>query len=1332
MNRKVHMLIEKDITTAEVCAKRFGYPVLTANEYIQKILNKETIEACILNDTIENPKTWMAVGLANPEAILGSPPCQPWSGAGSGQGLSSSDGKAMQALLGWAGTIGVATVVIENVPGLRKHADYDTIIQEAKRDGMIPILADVYQCAPAIPVKRERWLATFVHCTVNVQTHRIQLAASISFTDHLFNAVCRSPSLSESKVLHCNMSDQERCALTPSDDLWKAMGNPEYVPSWLKSKAKGTTADAFIEGRTVQPHHQMGTIMAMYGKQHELGHELLQSKGLHTTMVCDSKGKRLFSPWEVIAALGYPCDTVLHKDLQTSYTLAGNGLSIAHGWLALYKTHVLLGPASPFTPNGSQIDQVTKFIGNMIQMDKYETSIDGECWFLIKQATMDEPNMKKQRCELPPTVPFVAVEGAVDDAISTKPFLVAPPFENGSDPRIAAVQGLDYADGLMVLSHVQKHWTMMINFEKSQTIGVAIAKGLPHAKPIHFVELVLNGKEVSWNHALTEPGYQKVVFSPTPYLVMCVEQTLNIALTLRADVTWTIKSGMAYCATHLGCHIDAISLMNDGKQVLEDDYMVEFSKHEFQIAFKTNVPGYVALAEHAKAEHDLDIRVAPASFTRFFAKHPLKKVTRTVSFPVDGTMSQVIQALFPDLHGSTAWTIHADGEQIPREAYANAWQFFQVQWETLRPLQITDVATVQYNAGLDSPVGKIEESKVIQFRICPLQGGAKHDGMKKRVKDMLEARGVPSDQINERLTSFISQCPLEKIAVHKDNDDEQLWQKLKELATSVKFRLIKTEELKAFQQKQKQNKAGSTSTLEKKEPGKAKKNKVKGEQAFAAHEVIVDPNHFSADGESVNILELARFGPDQSGLCVATAEQTSQLAVTNTRSPDPLAILAVGKGCEKFGTPFSLPAHTKGGTPIVTQAVLIQCGDIHIDFIMQIPSVTINQEASTVIEFTIERKHVTQWSTTQVPLHYLGVHCPPLRGSNLLAVWAVKAWNGQKASSHHAASHWHGYFRVADTLLTQILGRSGTAGVFYCPKTQAKKHDPRFVAIPIPSASLQETLKQAESCPNALGVVKLTDAFAIRCKREHAASIRTHIMPETAFVAMANINVDDDLYVLRHAPQINREELSEALGEAGWSAQAIKPQGQNRWIVASQQAPPAHHFAINNCIVIVEKLRSESDPQPAAIVATASEVRVDTIRDNNNKIVAVSTSARFAEMRAQIEEQVANAIDARLVNANQQIQQLTHALQEVKRDSIADMTHLKTEQEHTKKKLEEMEQAVAMSGQSIVKQMQQMFLNMEENMTKKMESAVEGAVANLAPVENPEKRAKMEAKDREL
>ena len=104
---------------------------------------------------------------------------------------------------------------------------------------------------------------------------------------------------------------------------------------------------------------------------------------------------------------------------------------------------------------------------------------------------------------------------------------------------------------------------------------------------------------------------------------------------------------------------------------------------------------------------------------------------------------------------------------------------------------------------------------------------------------------------------------------------------------------------------------------------------------------------------------------------------------------------------------------------------------------------------------------------------------PALRGNNLLAVWSVKAWMENIVVHHNQADHWHGYFRVADHLLPQVLVRSGAAGIFLNPKTAERKHDPRFTTLALPSKQLNEVAAKAEACAKVLGLVKRVKALPL-------------------------------------------------------------------------------------------------------------------------------------------------------------------------------------------------------------------------------------------------------------
>jgi hypothetical protein len=311
-----------------------------------------------------------------------------------------------------------------------------------------------------------------------------------------------------------------------------------------------------------------------------------------------------------------------------------------------------------------------------------------------------------------------------------------------------------------------------------------------------------------------------------------------------------------------------------------------------------------------------------------------------------------------------------------------------------------------------------------------------------------------------------------------------------------------------------------------------------------------------------------------------------------------------------------------------------------------------------------------------------------------------------------------------------VLTRSGNARIFLNPKTPDRRHDPRFVTISLPSGKLTDVLARADSCPKAVGVAKRGEIYCIRCKREDADQLRAQLMPESAYVETASFSDDETLYSLTNVPQVNRDELSSALAKAGWDANAIKPQGWKRWIVAAKQPPPAHHVGINGTIVVVEKVNKAGNAmQPVTMFAR--EYKVDTIRDQKkNNVVQVSTSSRIAEFKAQMDDQITAVVEQKMAAAQVQISQLQHALQEVKasndlaQQSIAvDMEQVKQEQSFTRQKLQEVESSVSTSGQAIIQQMQSMFTSMQANLEKTLQQNLARDADKRPRVDGPGSRA---------
>lgn len=1371
MGLSTSLVIEKDHDTAMCSAKKLQAPMMNANQYMQAVLEGQRIPIAVIWDDVTAASTWMAVGLANVGLVVGSPPCPPWSKAAHAKGLDVAEGLCFQQFLEWTALITMPLVIVENVPGIVKHADFRIMVQRIERLGMTLALSGTFNSKYILPVNRDRWIGTFVHSAVLLDANRVQLANSISFTNQSFKAVATSPSIDVVDVTHVHMSGEERHELSVQPHALEAMSNIAFAPQWLKDKAGGFSPQELLQGRVIELDEQYKGFMAMYGSQHLLDTKLLESKGLHTVIMQDDTGYRYFSPWEMLTTMGYTPDTVLSDDITKAWRMSGNGITSAHVWLAIYKTHVMLGSNSPFSPMLDVCQQIQELRSRAIHLSEYvAVKIDGY-WVLQPhgdcmddEGGLDEKDPKKRRCSddsIAPTIP-ATVAFTVDQPGGTKMFQSAPEFLQINEPRKIASAWSSDVGIIVVLQHVEKHWIMVVNGTVGDKVADLIIRGLPHAKPLHFQSFQIQGVDAEWTSTINRAATHTIVFVPVSQNITISVPRIENDIVVQADVTWTVRTLLAYAACQLQCNPDALVIQRDQYAMKDDEYLGYYECTQFKMAFKACMPGYVGWDRAAQDIPDPGLKPDTPAHRRLVARHPLRKVIRTGTYLPDCTISQAMQLMFPDLVASVTWTSFYQGKIVNNKTRLSEIEDFTVQWETFRPMPPTTVHKSDYNMPIDSSgnqvcyalggvrltirspvkvktaemwcpkhatmaqiaasflqqtqanvsmlceagprvidpdttVEQLDTNDVISFRICPLLGGGKHDALKTKLKTLLVGKGVPEDAVGDRVTSLLGKVPIDHIAKYKDNSDDDFWIKLKDDASDAKFRLITPAELKQFQQNQRKNKAGASNETK---PKKQAKGSNSGPDLSA---VRIDMSHFKADDEPVVQLEASRFGPDQTGLLVVPCQDAHRYISQMVKSADPLAVLIIGPEANRYGQVFRMPAHLANGEPVVISASLRQCGDIPIQFTLSLPMVKVEQMQSTVVEVCIMKEYVGQWSDVAQPLNYIGIHVPVLRGNNLLGAWSIKAFAGTKPVSHNQADHVHGYVHVADSLLGQVLQRSGSAGVFLVPKTDDRRRDPRFVAFQVPAKSLADVMARADSIAESLGVIRMGDAFGIRCKREDASQVRQCLSPESAYVEQIAAGSDETMYVLRNVPQVSREELSNALVRTGWQAHALRSQGVGRWLVASKAEPQATHIIINSNIVLIEKMNKKQTEGGVHLVA--SEVKISTVVDQQQGLVTTSTTSRFAEFRSQVEEQIAAAVDQKLAVANERIAQLASSLEQVQAQSAAaqknlahDVSMVREEQSFTRNKLVEVENSISVSNQSVLTQMQAMFQTMEQNM----------------------------------
>lgn len=1362
-------IVEHDLRAAKNCAAIYGAEVLDADTFLKRAFENKLGKCTVVHASADNLKVWMAFGFLNIAVIYSSPPCQPWSGSGKESGLRSTDGQIFLRTTCIAGWTGIYCLLAENVPGFEKHSDFGELVKTAALNGMKLKIQGVFQCQRVLPLCRDRWLGSFILSSFHVPNDAVDAAGCLSFAHESLSCPLPGPSISTAKVQHINMTCEELTHLTIDDDLFRMLNRSDLVPRWLKEKIVWSEQNPVIHARTLSDYSKVSGVMARYGGQHllDIGH--LLHKGLQTVVFWDGARVRLFSPWEFAAALGFRDGLVFEKDIHFAFQLVGNSISVAHAWLAIAKTHVLLGDFSPFKPVGDFCEHVKHFQETALKLPDFNVVADEHFWKLtpkVIDCECEEPAGKKQKTdgEISPTVPYGI--DAVNRSTATLHF--QPEFEiDFQTPKEDTACQPFCMGGLVSLSHCERYWMIVIHGEKNETVASFVMRALPHARERHFQKFVLNNNIIEWNDNLCAFPMAHVQFFPVEMNISCRIQDGDV-LHFWGDVTWTAHTALAFVATSLKCNVDSICLLHKEIPVKPCDYLMEYEIQEYKVGFKAIMPGYVSFGKSDLKIQDRGLVPTLPNLIRFVARHPAKKVTATAIMNKECCYHQIVKSLFPDVCGGIGWSIVVGNEQVhPNDKFVG--DSFYIQWDCYKPLQTTLVEKCFFDVplswgkyvpdvdsslelwmkspfkakpeifrvGADISVSHLAASfvshsqmttaimcqvggsivdptilikelpnhVVLNFKIAPLLGGAKHDLVKTRVKNILEKHGVPTDASAERTSNFLNKASGDFGETIAKMSDEDCWNHLKQEANKAKFRLVNRAEMIA-------SKKDNRSKPPSKTPKHSHLGNKDAEFVATPSNVRIDMMHFWDGDVNVTQIDASRFGPDQTGIAVMNNVEASKYNYPNSISVGALAILVVGKHFRTDDTIFHLPGHTTMGTPVVLKAALRQFGDKPVVYKANVIAIETPKTDSTVLEIQIFRDEITNWKDCSVPLHFLGVHIPALRGSNLLATWSLKTFNrDRKPTPFREADLWHGFVRVGDSILDSVLARSGISGIYITPKGMDKKPDERYAIVVIPSSNHDDALKRVKNCDKSLGLARLKDQYAVRCRKENLNAVRSMILPESAYVDMGSFATDDTLWILKNVPsQVGREDLTKALQLTAWKAKAVRSQGMNRWVVASATNPPASHLCINNTMVVVEPLKRVLDSAPITMVA--SEFKCDSTIDNDGTM-QISTTSRIAEVKAEISDDINMAIDRRMAEAQAKIDSLAQQVISMQENSQKEQEAnrmefqmMKDEQAFARQRLTDIEATVSQSSTAVVSQVQAMMQQMQSNLESSMKQLV--------------------------
>ena len=255
-----------------------------------------------------------------------SHPCQPWTSMAYGKGSASADGQVLLSILQSIRMCQPTYLLFENVPGFRKHAEFDSFIQTLQTCGYVRYSSLIMDMGSQSHMSRKRWLGVFIN------TLRIEDWKALN----LFMATPTPCETNFKPHAHClaTMNDSQLSRVAIQEEEFNTLDNADLLPPWLQSSPQARPSAVAL--RTYKEGDKLPVMQASYRKAVEFGPEYLRKKGLMAWIVVDSMQRhRWLQKFEAAFAFGFPQDTVLPKCEHDAMRALGNSISPWHAAVAI-------------------------------------------------------------------------------------------------------------------------------------------------------------------------------------------------------------------------------------------------------------------------------------------------------------------------------------------------------------------------------------------------------------------------------------------------------------------------------------------------------------------------------------------------------------------------------------------------------------------------------------------------------------------------------------------------------------------------------------------------------------------------------------------------------------------------------------------------------------------------------------------------------------------------------------------------------------------------------------------------------------------------------------
>lgn len=214
-------------------------------------------------------------------ALMASPPCPPWCRSSDKDGLLHPEGQLFVKMLPLFRFARPKAVLVENVDSIQSHQRFQGLLDMFRWSGYKQVREATPDLGRIAPVTRKRWLSIFVPV----------------------DGTWALPRLADFVVLpNVSLRAFRTLILLPQEHEWLSTLDSDLKSIYEDWQLfhKGTrmprSEQDVLALRTKGPQSVLATLLAIYGKQHDLPKHMLVSRGLFSELLEGRFGTRFISP----------------------------------------------------------------------------------------------------------------------------------------------------------------------------------------------------------------------------------------------------------------------------------------------------------------------------------------------------------------------------------------------------------------------------------------------------------------------------------------------------------------------------------------------------------------------------------------------------------------------------------------------------------------------------------------------------------------------------------------------------------------------------------------------------------------------------------------------------------------------------------------------------------------------------------------------------------------------------------------------------------------------------------------------------------------------------